>query len=75
MKIKDPKAEYRRLVKMEIKMRKMHKAAVYDQIFNADTTIPEFFEGYTKALEGALQMTPEEKLNIVENVRAESVDA
>ena len=75
MKIKNPDAEYRRLVNMEIEMRKMHKAAVYDQIFNADTTIPEFFEGYTKALEGALQMTPKERLEIVEKVRAEGADA
>jgi hypothetical protein len=75
MKFKDPKAEYRRLVNMEIEMRKMHKAAVYDMIFNADTVIPEFFEGYVKALEGALQMTPEERFEIVENVRAEGADA
>ncbi len=71
MEIKNPKAEYRRLVKLEIEMRKMHRAAIYDKIFSADLMELKYFEGYTKALEIALKMTPKDILAVVDSIKEE----
>ena len=68
MQVKNPEAEYRRLVKMEIEMRALHRAAIYDQMFNAETIVASYFDGYTRALEGALGMDSKERLDVIMSV-------
>lgn len=72
--IKDPKAEYRRLVSQEIEMRKMYRAAIYDQMYNAATIRLDYFDGFTSALEGALGISSREKLSIIESILAAGED-